>query len=302
MPSICVSLQPDHQSVQPRITWAIEHLRSLHDGESGFTEVVSLGPDAVPSLRALLFEREPSGLPHARVRAAEALAALRAFDVLAEFLLFRRPISDPVERLGEETVMSAAGRLVARLRQDWVYRLLVDLATQRPLRGVLTGLGSFFRKESIPIFINALIEDEVRLTAEAMLRGFGKAARRALLVAALDQGENPRSESESHLRKRRSALALLLEAGLPRGYWPRIRSLIDDRDHQIALLACRACLNRGTATDMKRMPARLAELKSVAGSFDRGHIEELLSKCGRSAKSSGDLVPRRQQGSSPADA
>lgn len=302
MPSLCVSLQPDHQSVRPRITCAIEHLKSLHDGESGFSEVVRLGPDAVPSLRALLFEREPSGLPHARVRAAEALAALKAFDVLAEFLLSRQPISDPVERLGEETVVSAAGRLVARLRKDWVYDLLADLAGQRPLRGVLMGLGSFFRKESIPIFINALIEDEARLTAEAILRGFGKVARKALLAAALDEGDNPRSESESHLRKRRSALALLLETGLPRGYWPRVRSLIDDHDHQIALLACRACLNCGTATDMTRMPARLSELQLTAGWFDRGHIQELLSRCSACAQISRDSVPRARQGSSSVNA
>jgi hypothetical protein len=302
MPSLCVSVRPDHQSVRQQITCAIEHLKSLHDGECGFTEVVGLGPDAIPSLRSLLFEREPSGLPHARLRAAEALAALKAFEVLADFLRLGRQITDPVERLGEETVMSAAGRLVARLRKDWVYDLLADLAGQRPLRGVLMGLGSFFRKESIPIFISALIEDEVRLTAEAILRGFGKVARKALLAAALDQGGNPRSESESNLRKRRSALALLLETGLPRGYWPRVRSLIDDRDHQIALLACTACLNCGTATDMTRIPARLAELQLTAGWFDRGHIADLLRRCSTCAKSSHDSVPRPRQGSSPDNA
>ncbi len=56
MPSICVSVRPDHQSVRQQITCAIEHLKSLHDGECGFTEVVGLVPgSAIPSLRLFAF-------------------------------------------------------------------------------------------------------------------------------------------------------------------------------------------------------------------------------------------------------
>ena len=109
-------------SLQFRIEHAVGRLRSLHDGDAGFFEVVALGPDVVPALRRLLFEPEPSGLYQVRGRAGEALAALGAFDVLADFLRSRQPIADPVERLGEEVVIGAAARAIARLREEWVYR------------------------------------------------------------------------------------------------------------------------------------------------------------------------------------
>jgi HEAT repeat protein len=246
------SEQRKSESLQVRIEHAVGRLKSLHDGDSGFLEVVELGPDVVPALRRLLFEPEPSGLHQVRGRAAEALAALGAFDVLADFLRSRQPIADPVERLGEEVVTGVAARAIARLREEWVYRLLGDLAAHCCVAGVLAGFGSFHRKDSIEIFIRALSEDEVRLTAEAILRGFGRAVRPALIAAALDRGDAPNPESESHLRNRRSALGLLLEIGIPPKKLPVLRPLLEDSDRQIALLACRVCFDLGSAQEWAR--------------------------------------------------
>ena len=200
--------QRKSESLQARIERAVGRLKSLHDGDTGLLEVIKLGPDVVPALRRLLFAPEASGLYQTRHRATEALAALGAFDVLADFLRSRRPIADPVERVGEEVVIGAAARAIARLREEWVYRLLSNLAAHWRVTGVLAGLGSFHRKDSIEIFVSALGEDELRLTAEAILRGFGRAVRPTLVAAALDRGDARNSESESHLRKRRSALGL----------------------------------------------------------------------------------------------
>jgi hypothetical protein len=125
------------------------------------------------------------------------------------------------------------------------------------ITGLLGGLGSFHRKDSIEIFIRALGEDEVRLTAEAILRGFGTAARPALIAAALDRGNADRPESESHLRKRRSALGLLLEIGIPAKKWLVLRPLMEDSDRQIALLACRFCFEFGSARDLARSASTL---------------------------------------------
>lgn len=264
-------------SLQFRIEHAFGRLRSLHDGDAGFFEVVALGPDVVPALRRLLFEPEPSGLYQVRGRAGEALAALGAFDVLADFLRSRQPIADPVERLGEEVVIGAAARAIARLREEWVYRLLADLAAHCCVAGVLAGLGSFHRKDSIGIFIRALSEDEVRLTAEAVLRGFGGAARPALIAAALDRGDARNSESESHLRKRRSALGLLLEIGVPPKKWPVLRPLLEDSDRQIVLLACRVCFELGSAQDLARSAGRLIDLRSGADWLEQERIDDLLT-------------------------
>lgn len=261
---------------QDRIEHAIKRLKSLHDGEAGFSEVVGLGAAAVPALLSLLFEREPSGLHQARCRAAEALAALKAFDALGDFLRDARTISDPVERLGEDAVLSTAARSIARLNENWVYRLLVELAHRRKLNGVLAGLGAFGRKASVPILVDALSEDDVRLTAEAVLRTFGAAARRDLVAAAVDQGHDERSESESHLRKRRSALGLLLELGIARRHWPVLRALIDDEDRHIALLACGAAVEFGAATDGPRAMERLRKLKIKADWLERSRVDDLI--------------------------
>ena len=54
------------ESVQARIEHAVGRLKSFREGDSGLLEVVDLGPEAVPALRRLLFDPEPSGLHQAR--------------------------------------------------------------------------------------------------------------------------------------------------------------------------------------------------------------------------------------------
>ena len=63
---------------QARVALAIGRLKSLYDSEAGFAELIAFGSASIPALRAVLFEREPSGLFHGRQLAAEALAALKA--------------------------------------------------------------------------------------------------------------------------------------------------------------------------------------------------------------------------------
>jgi hypothetical protein len=293
MSSLSVSGQPRHEALQARIGHAIDHLKSLHDGEAGLIEVVGLGKSAIPPLRTLLFEGDPSGLHHVRCRAVEALAALGSYDVLADFLRSPRPISDAVERLGEDVVVSAAARAIARLHEDWVCRLLADLVVHRPLTGVLAGLGSFRRKDSIPVFIAALGEDDARLTAEAILLSFGKAARPALVAAALDRSHNRDSESESDLRRRRSALGLLRKLGISRKDWPRLRPLLDDDDPQIALLANEICLDAGADEDRARLPDRLTDLRPRVDWLARERIDRLLAMAGP-ARSKAGCGPRGQ--------
>jgi hypothetical protein len=163
------------------------------------------------------------------------------------------------------------------LPEEWVYRLLSNLAAHWRVTGVLAGLGSFHRKDSIEIFVSALGEDELRLTAEAILRGFGRAVRPTLIAAALDRGDARNSESESHLRKRRSALGLLLEIGIPTKKWRVLRPLVGDSDRQIALLACRICFELGSAQDLARSARRLVDLRSGADWLEQERIDDLLT-------------------------
>jgi hypothetical protein len=74
-----------------------------------------------------------------RYRAVEALGLLGVFGVLEGFL--RKPqAGDPVERLGDDAVISAAARAIARRKDENTFVLLCELAMRHPLKGVITAL------------------------------------------------------------------------------------------------------------------------------------------------------------------
>jgi hypothetical protein len=254
---------------------AIEHLKSLHDGDRGFAEVVSVGNETIPGLRALLLQREPSGLFQARCRAVDALAALHAYDVLAEFLSLERRIDDPVERVGEDAVLNAAALAIANVHEEWVFQLLFRLADERLLRGTLAGLSAFKRLETIPLLIRALAEDDLHLTAASQLRDFGQAAAPFLVRAAVGWRDDGRPQSETRLRMRRRALLLLSDMNIA-SEWPALRSLIEDDDDWIAILAAKLCLRFGSKDDLTRMARHLRKLNTGTDWLKRREIESIL--------------------------
>jgi hypothetical protein len=95
------------------------------------------------------------------------------------------------------------------------------------------------------------------------------------VTIALEPDEGAEWESESHLRKRRSALGVLSEIGVPCRDWPRLRPLIDNPDHQVALLACEIGIKRGDTGDRARIAARLRDLRPTAGWIHREQIDDL---------------------------
>lgn len=176
---------------------------SFHDdAEVGVVEIVRCGEAAIPTLRDLLFSREPSGLFQSRCRAVEALAALGAHSVLIEFLSTDRVARDLVERLGDDAVINATALALARSRVGGVFDLLLHLAKRASLTGVIGALGSFDRREAIPLLIDPLEDDASRPTAEAALKRMGSAARPALIATAIVRVPTAELESESSLRRR----------------------------------------------------------------------------------------------------
>jgi HEAT repeat protein len=255
---------------------AINKLKSLHDGDLGVVEVIAFGSQAIPPLRELLFEREPSGLYQERCRAVEALGLLRGYDVLIEFLGAERTTTDPVEQLGDDAVINATALALAKLRNQRVFDVLLRLARRPSLTGVIGALGAFDRVEAIPALIGALEDDASRRTAEAALKRLGRPALPALARAAEQHVLSVEHESETSLRRRRSALALLLHIGTPRKIWPRLRRLVQDRDPQVAFLACKICLLRGTASERCCAFHRLISLLAHADWMLREEIEDCL--------------------------
>jgi hypothetical protein len=270
------------------ITQAIAKLTSLHEGDSGVSEVVAFGKAAVPALRAPLFQREPSGLFQIRCRAVEALAALRAYDVLVDFLYHHEPASDPIESLGDDAVINAVAQGLKGLHDERVFRLLLNLAQRPALTGVIDALSAYPRVEAIPALIAALEDDASRGSAEAALVKMGRAARTALIISARQRRPSSRCESESSLRRRRSALKLLGLIGISRSTWHELRGLVWDKDPKLCFLACRLGLPNSPAVELQDIVARLLSLWAGADWMLRDEIEQGL--VARFDKLSGILV------------
>lgn len=189
----------------------IAKLTSVCDGDLAITEVIACGEAAVPELRRLLFEREPSGLFEARCRVVEALAGLRAYGILIAFLESRQVADDPIESLGDDAVINAAAQVVSKQCNERTFQLLLRLAQRPCLTGVISALGSFQRTESIPALVEALEDDASWQVAARALRQMGSAAQIALVGAAKRQSPSSDSESESSFRRRMRATQLLNE-------------------------------------------------------------------------------------------
>jgi hypothetical protein len=258
--------------VQP----AIEKLKSLRDGDIGVVEAVACGQHAIPALHALLFEREPSGIYQPRCWAARALSILGAYDILFEFLSTPHEARDPVERAGDDAVINAAARQLSVVREERVFQLLLGLARRRNWPGVIAALAAFHRKEAIPYLVGALAEDDCRLLAEPALVSFGRAALPALLRCATLRSPSASVGSETSIRKRRSALSLLMEIGVPRDLWPSLRDLVLDREPRIAVLACEFCFSVAPEAEWSDATHRLIGLLEHADWRLESDVEECL--------------------------
>ena len=268
-------MNPGHTQ---EIERAIAKLTSVQEGARFFAvlDVVALGKEAIPLLRQVLFEREPSGLCQARCSAVAALAALGASDVLIDFLETELLFTDPVGRAGEDAVINAAAGVLPNVHEPRVFALLVRLARSSPLTGVIGALGASGRPQAIPMLIDALEDDASRPVAEAALRRFGKRAEGALLDAATTQRPAPEGESASSARKRQSALGLLAEIDVTRQTWPILRQLMGDTDEKIATLASEICLGCALAVERSKAVRRLIDLLAHEDRTRRDESKRLL--------------------------
>lgn len=255
---------------------ALSRLRSLHCDADGVADVVAIGECAIPALKAMLFEREPSGLYQVRCRAAEALGLLGAFDVLEEFLREWKSAADPVERLGDDVVASRAARAISQRQDIKTFALLSELTSRRPLAGLVSALASFRRPEAIPTLIDALGEDETRLAAETGLTCFGEAAR-PLLLSAADRFKVSHDLSESQMRKCRSILRLLGEIKLDGDEEGRLRPFMTSADVQVSALACRIALRSGSQNIRVDARSRLTDLRTQVPWLEHQEIDQYLA-------------------------
>ena len=186
-----------------------------------------------------------------------------------------RAIDDPIQRTGEDAVINAAARALARTPGPAGLAVLLRLANGPPRGGVVAALAGRRRLDALPYYIKALEEDITRKEAEAAIRMLGPAARPALLHAAAAPSGAP--ESESGKRRRRSALGLYadLGPGADRDQAELLR-LIRDDDPEVSVTACDIWLGMGARPDTA--VSRLVELLGQGSWVLDARIEDCLLK------------------------
>jgi HEAT repeat protein len=258
-----------------RLDAVIAQLRSLSDGEAGVSAAIAFGPGIVPSLKDLLFAREPSGLYEVRRHAVDALAGLRASEVLREFLKSEHLASDPIETAGNDAVLNEAARVLGRQKKVEDIPVLRALLKERTRPGVIEALGGFLRIGDLPFFIDALADDYSGPAAMAAIRAFGTRARSALLTRVLhpicDQGR----EIRPSVYVRRAILRLLTEQPRPLPAAFPIRFLIMDDDPIIAFLAASLCL-ASKGADSRQAARRVIALLERANPAFAHDIQSVL--------------------------
>jgi HEAT repeat protein len=222
-------------------------------------------------------KRPTSGLFQIRCRAVQALGGLGAHDILKEYLeLASAGTADPVEQLGNEAVVNAAAMVLSKHPDEGVFRLLLRLGARFYLTGVIAALATFQRREAVPTLIKALEDDGSRHVAENALKHLRPLPYQALVDAARMRLPDSLQESETSIRKRRSALGLLREIGFLKARWPQIRELINDRDPRVAVLACRVACGVAQIPERRRSIIRLVDLLNDSDWMLCNEIEECL--------------------------
>lgn len=265
-----------HEPSDDDVQGLVQRLESLVDGPRAAKRLTSCGERAIAPLRRFLLGGKPRGVFQPRQRAVEALAALGAKDVLVEYLTREQPIPDPVDSYGEEAVVNTAARLLARWADDEAYAVLLNLLRRKATPGVVDAVGEFQRAEAVPLFIGALGDSIARTFAEKALLKAGNLAQQALVEAALSPLPSAAGETPTSRIRRRSALRLLAESGLPHGAWERLSPLMRSRDPEIAARACRFGLHSETTQERKTAARKLIRLFPGAPCFLQMEMEHWL--------------------------
>jgi len=238
--------------------------------------LIACGQRAIGPLKEFLLHGRPSGIYQPRQRAVEILGRLGAKEVLMEYLRLPKDIPDPVARFGEEAVESTAAGELAMWQTDDVFQLLLSVARERTLAGVIEALGEFRRTEAVSYFDKALEDDFCRSAAEEAFRKLGAAARPALIRSSKTPFPSPGEETPSSLRRRRSVVGLLAEIGVTHHDWCALRPLLDEEDPDLVVAVARLALTAGDNKDRMSAARRLLEVLPSADWYLQEEIEDCL--------------------------
>jgi hypothetical protein len=251
------------ESEAERLTAA---LNSLLEGEIAKAALIALGPAAIPALRRFLLEGRPGTVYQPRRWAVEALGALGAREVLMEYLSLPRA-PDPQIEFAEELVRNAAIREFLRWPDAATVSFLLALAKRMMLPALVEVFGQLRVLEAIPYLDRALEDDFCRLPAEDALASIGEAAREALILSATTRFAPEGLEYPSSLRRRQSALRVLIRTGIRPEDWAMLRGLLEEEDPEIVTLTCLLAVENRISEAAQPGAARLLAIAGKAPWF-----------------------------------
>jgi len=258
----------------------LEELNTLKKGAQAVTKLIACGRPAVePLLRQFLLFGKPGIVYYSRRWAVEALAGLGAREVLLEYLAQKKEIADPPIRLSEEVVESAAARELKRWPSEEVVQVLLEIAQQRCLTGVLETLGEFKRAEAIPFLVKALEDDVCRNAAEEGLRKMGLPAKLELIKAATTPRPSRDAEAPASLLRRLSSVRLLAEMWVSPYEWQSLRPLLNEADPEILIALFKIAEAAAGAKDRALAFRLLMEVIENADWYIKSEIETVLAGC-----------------------
>ncbi|MGH9620850.1 MAG: HEAT repeat domain-containing protein [Bryobacteraceae bacterium] len=227
----------------------IQQLETLRDGPAIVGELIRAGGAAVPILADALLNGNPRSIYQPRCLLVEALAGLRAHDVLIEYLRRRKSIVDPELEFAEDAVVNTAARELKSTMSAEAFSALLEIARVRALPGVIEALGVYRQPDSIQYLIRGLESDLAHAAAYDALCLVGQPAEQALLQEAFHREPPPPDfENCSSLHRRRACLRLLGELALSPEHRRQLLTLVRAEDPEIVMLVCKILASSETST------------------------------------------------------
>jgi HEAT repeat protein len=278
-----------------------EQLLDPSRSNTALLELLARGKQSVLALVEFLRTSRPSTVSEGRVLAVEGLSILKGaetLDVLIEVATRQlAAILDPVVRLAEESVSSAAARALGDLEDPRARETLLHLLAGKPLLGVAEALEKLKDERAIPGLVAWLEEDFIAEPVARAIAAVGPAAVPHLLTSLNYRRTIQGAETRMSQRRRARVLQLLETLAEP-SKMAIVAGCLEDSAECVRWNAAQALVRRGTGALRQYALEVALEFLDSADNQIRADCEELLNshfEIGRE-KIEQEIFLRRQMG------
>jgi HEAT repeat protein len=278
-----------------------EQLLDPSRSNTALLELLGRGKQSVPALVEFLRTSKPSTVSEGRLLAVEGLSILKGPETVEALIEVATrqlaAILDPVVRLAEESVSSAAARGLGDLEDPRARETLLHLLAGKPLLGVAEALEKLKEERAIPGLIVWLEDDFVAEAAGRAIVAIGPAAAPHLLKS-LDHRHMIQGTETRMSQRRRARVLQLLETLAEPSKMAIVAGCLEDSAECVRWNAAQALVRRGTGALRQYALEVALEFLDSPDSQIRADCEELLKShfgIGRE-KIEQEIFLRRQMG------